>query len=404
MAAIRKRTWVNAGNQSRTAWTVDFTDANGRRERRQFSSRREADAFRVEIEGKLRTGTFRPEASRVTVKEAAALYLDYCEGRMRRSERMTRHNLAVYEGHVYNYIATDPARHEKRKRNPKLPIFSGGIGELKLAQLTVSKVSDFRDRLREAGVSVATTRKILATLRLVLEHAVLNDLVAVNVAKRIRVIGRRDEGSKKIVAPTKETIRRLIEVSDPDFRIVLIFASATGLRAGELHALRWRHLDLLGGEVSVETRVDAYGEEDVPKTAAGIRTVPLGVTVLAALKAWRLRSHRSNDNDLVFPNNRGRFQDHGGMVKRSFYPLFDRLAALHKEDPAKHPPAPCRFNWHALRHFAVSLWIEAGLSPKTIQTFAGHSSLQVTMDRYGHLFPSDDHKAAMDIISKELFK
>jgi len=56
----------------------------------------------------------------------------------------------------------------------------------------------------------------------------------------------------------------------------------------------------------------------------------------------------------------------------------------------------------SVRHYAISTWIEAGLTPKTVQTLAGHSSLQVTMDRYGHLFPSDDHKAAMDAIAGEL--
>jgi integrase len=45
-----------------------------------------------------------------------------------------------------------------------------------------------------------------------------------------------------------------------------------------------------------------------------------------------------------------------------------------------------------------------GLDPKTVQTFAGHSSLQVTMDRYGHLFKSEDHKRAMDTIANEVFK
>jgi integrase len=74
------------------------------------------------------------------------------------------------------------------------------------------------------------------------------------------------------------------------------------------------------------------------------------------------------------------------MVKRKFLPLFDLLAKKHKEDPKQHAEAPAGFNWHALRHFAVSCWIEAGLSPKTVQTFAGHSSLQVTMGRNGHLF------------------
>jgi integrase len=56
-----------------------------------------------------------------------------------------------------------------------------------------------------------------------------------------------------------------------------------------------------------------------------------------------------------------------------------------------------------LRHFAVSCWIETGLSPKTVQTFAGHSSRQVTMDRYGHLFKSDDHTTGMDAIADDMF-
>jgi integrase len=51
----------------------------------------------------------------------------------------------------------------------------------------------------------------------------------------------------------------------------------------------------------------------------------------------------------------------------------------------------------------VSCWIEAGLAAKTVQTFAGHASLQVTMDRCGHLFPSDDHRKAMNQIASGLF-
>jgi integrase len=56
-----------------------------------------------------------------------------------------------------------------------------------------------------------------------------------------------------------------------------------------------------------------------------------------------------------------------------------------------------------LRYFAISCWIKADLRPKTVQTFAGHSNLQVTMDRYGHLFKSDDHKKAMDAIAADMF-
>ncbi len=71
------------------------------------------------------------------------------------------------------------------------------------------------------------------------------------------------------------------------------------------------------------------------------------------------------------------------MVKRRSKPLFANTGVA-------------AFTWHAFRHFAVSCWLDAGLSPKTVHTFAGHSSSQVTMDRHGHLFRSEDHTRAMN--------
>lgn len=56
-----------------------------------------------------------------------------------------------------------------------------------------------------------------------------------------------------------------------------------------------------------------------------------------------------------------------------------------------------------LRHFAISMWIEAEPPPKKVQTFAGHSSIKVTMDRYGHLFPSENHQRAMNEIADNMF-
>jgi hypothetical protein len=53
------------------------------------------------------------------------------------------------------------------------------------------------------------------------------------------------------------------------------------------------------------------------------------------------------------------------MLKRHFLPLFDRMAELHRNHPKENKPATKRFNWHALRHFAISSWIDAGLPPKT---------------------------------------
>ncbi len=59
--------------------------------------------------------------------------------------------------------------------------------------------------------------------------------------------------------------------------------------------------------------------------------------------------------------------------------------------------------WHDLRHFAVSLWIEQGFSIKEVMTFAGHASVQMTMERYGHLFPTPDHQRAMALVEQRVF-
>jgi integrase len=246
---------------------------------------------------------------------------------------------------------------------------------------------------------VPTVRKILATLHSALAYAVSQDWVATNAAHGIRVIGPRDEGSKKIAPPSKKDMRAMIVAADENFRLMLLFAA----RAGEQWAARWRDVDLENGKLHIGRRVDAYGEEGAPKSAAGVRTVPMSNKLTAMLKAWKLKSKFKRADDLIFPNSRGNHIGHDNLVKRYFLPLFDKLQAAHKDDPMNYPPPPDRFNWHALRHFAVSCWIDAGFAPKTVQTFAGHASLQVTMDRYGHLFPNEDHKETMNQIAKGLF-
>jgi integrase len=374
MASVRKRSWTSLTGETKTAWFVDYYDSRGDRQRKHFANKKAADAFRISVEGQLATGIYRPDASKLTVKVACEAFLANCEGRLRRDERMTRKMLTVYRGHINNHVLH--AEH--------------GISSWRLSQLTARAVGDFRDRLRNAGATVPTTRKILATLHSVLEYAISQDWIAANSVHGVKVIGPRNEGSKKIVSPKKEDLRKLINAANPKLRLMILFAASTGARAGEQWAARWSDLDFDKAEFHISRRVDAYGEEGPPKTAAGVRTVPLSAQLVAMLKAWKLQSRFSRTDDLLFPNRKGGFIGHDNLIKRQFLPLFGEATAK-------------RFNWHGLRHFAVSTWIEAGLSPKTVQTFAGHASLQVTMDRYGHLFQSEDHKRAMDQIARHLF-
>ena len=373
MASIRKRNWKTAKGKERTAYTVDYTDSYGGRQRKQFVRWKEADSFRIKIEGQLSKGTYRPDAEKLTAREACEAFLEHCDGRMRRNERMTRKMLTVYRGHVKNYIL-DP-RH--------------GLARYKLNHLTARNVGDFRDRVRTAGVSVPTTRKILSTLHVALEYAISQDWLAVNAAHGVKVIGSRDEGSKRIIPPTKDQMKTILKAANEDTQFMILFAASTGLRAGEQWALRWADINFEQSTLRVLRRVDSYGEEGPPKSAAGVRDVPLSEHLLYKLRERRIRSPYSANEDLIFANKRGSHTCHDNMVKRRFRP-----AVLIAEKP--------NINWHSLRHYAISTWIEAGLAPKTIQTFAGHSSLQVTMDRYGHLFPSADHNRTMDKIADDL--
>jgi integrase len=386
MASVRRRTWKTASGEAKTAWVVDSTDSRGDRQRKHFSNKKAADAFRIHVESQMQAGTYRPDANKVTVKEVCESFLEHCADRNERDERMTRKMLTVYKGHVNNHLLHADY----------------GLGSRKLSQLTARTVGDFRDRLRSVGVTVPTARKILATLHSALEYAISQDLVATNAAHGVRVLGPRGEGSKKIVPPSKQDMRAVLDAANVDFRVMLLFAATTGARAGEQWAIRWRDVDLDKGQLNIALRVDAYGEEGAPKSAAGVRTVPLSNQLIAVLRAWKLKSKFKKPDDLIFPNGRGGHIGHDNLIKRQFLPLFEKLELAHKDDPA-NATVLRRFNWHGLRHFAVSCWIEAGLTPKTVQTFAGHTSLQVTMDRYGHLFPNEDHKKAMDQIAKGLF-
>lgn len=191
MARVRKRSWINLKGEIKTAWVCDWVEKNGKRHRKNFSTKRNADAFRIELEGKLQSGSYRAKADSITVHDAMQAFLTHCYGRMQRDERMTPHNYAVYKGHATNHVLRP----------------EHGVGELKLSQLTTGEINGFRDRLRNSGVSVPTTRKILSTLCVALEFCIGNDWLALNVARGVKVIGPRGEGSRKILAPSKKDVQ-----------------------------------------------------------------------------------------------------------------------------------------------------------------------------------------------------
>lgn len=192
---------------------------------------------------------------------------------------------------------------------------------------------------------------------------------------------------QKAPVPSKATIRKLIDAAGEDFQPHLIVSALGGLRASELRGLRWLDVDFDAGFLRVRQRADAYNQIGEPKSRAGFRDIPVGPMVLNALRRWKLRCPKS-ELGLVFPAPKGGILQHTNTQKR-----FRKLCES----------AGVKMRWHDLRHFAVSLWIEQGFSIKEVMTFAGHASVQMTMERYGHLFPSPDHQKGMALVEQRVF-
>ena len=206
---------------------------------------------------------------------------------------------------------------------------------------------------------------------------------------------KRQKGKLKIGVdiPTPDEIKAIIANAKGRWRPLLIAAIFTGLRASELRGLRWRDVDFKANELHVRQRADRFNEIGKPKSAAGERSVPFGKFVANTLKERKLACPKS-EGDLVFPNGVGKVESLANIINRGLIPA--------QASKAKYT------GLHALRHFYASWCINRpadgglGLPTKVVQERLGHSSITMTYDRYGHLFPRGDDAKELDAAERAL--
>lgn len=180
----------------------------------------------------------------------------------------------------------------------------------------------------------------------------------------------------------------------PQYRTLVLLAAYSGLRWGEATGLSVGHVDLLRATVRVDRQLHKDGRLDEPKSRAGRRTVKVP-RWLADLLAETIAGRQPNGDlpehhrDLVFLNGDGRPLMGSNFNRREWRPgVLDAL-----------PPDLAEFRFHDLRHTAVAIAIDSArrigepLNAKSLQERMGHSSIVMTLDRYGHLL--DGHDDAM---------
>jgi integrase len=144
-------------------------------------------------------------------------------------------------------------------------------------------------------------------------------------------------------------------------------------------------VDLQEGTIRVR-RSYREGSFYAPKTETSRRTVPIGADLLLEFKRWRLVCPKAPGDgegrrlDLVFPNNEGNPQNPSNLLNRGLYPALKRAGLR-------------RVRFHDLRHTFGSHLIAAGVDLKTVCTLMGHSSINVTVDIYGHMLEGSNRDA-----------
>jgi integrase len=243
----------------------------------------------------------------------------------------------------------------------------------------------------QEGLSPRSIEYIHTTLSKVLNAAVDADLARKNVAARMQ-LPQKHHSEKKVL--TADEVRHLFDTAaetEDRFYALYVLALTTGLRRGELLGLTWADVDLQHGSLRVQRSLDGHGKpvERAPKREASRRSVKLVPEAVAALELHRKRQledrlragPRWEDNDYVFPTNRGTPMSGDNLVKRSLRPLLEKAGLS-------------GFTFHSLRHTCATLLLSKNVNPKIVQEMLGHATISQTMDTYSHVMPGMSDVAA----------
>ncbi len=346
-------------------WRARYRAPNGNERSRTFSRRVDAERWLAEMEvAKGRGEWIDPRLGRTTFGE-------WTEEWQRTIVDLRDSTLSRDLGMVRNHL---------------LPHF----GRTPLAAITTTDVRSLVAQLQASGQhSPATVRKIGQVLAKIMASAVEGGLIGRSPCTGVRlpVETRRD---MRFLTP--EQVGELADAIGPAYGTLVYTATYAGLRWGELAGLKPERVDLLRRTISVTEQlleVDGRMSWGPPKTAAGRRAVSIPAT-LAGMLEKQLLTDLVKASGLVFPSPDGHPQRRSNFRRRAWMPA---TRAIGLEG----------LRFHDLRHTAVALAIAQGGHSKAIQERMGHSSIQVTLDRYGHLFPALDERVAdgLDVMLRE---
>jgi len=380
MACIAKR---------RGVWVVDWRDALGKRHRDAVEGNRDDAKKRL---AEVLKGEGQTVETKKTFQQYAEEWLK-TYGKTELKESTYREYEAAFKNHLYP--AFGPL--------PFTKVTKGAVRKLVAGKLEDGRVHKLKGEEQGKGLSRSTVRNIIAPLREMFNHAIDDGAASFNPASRVGRFNKRRSTDKKIDPLTREELSILLEKAKekmPHYYPLLLCAARTGIREGELIALKWGNIDFHGRFLEVRHKV-VRGKVTSPKHGK-TRKVDMSLQLTNALdellgqrKAEALKremgkpleeqkKHEEVLNEVmdswVFVTPIGARMDPNRMRKNVFYRCLDHAELR-------------RVRFHDLRHTFASLLIQQGESLAYIKDQLGHSSIQITVDTYGHLVPGGNRQA-----------
>jgi len=277
------------------------------------------------------------------------------------------------------------------------------LGRHQLQKLTAQHLQAFYAKKRKGGLSSTTVASFHNVLHKALDYAVKWNLIPRNLCELVSP-PRRERFEMQSL--TVEQARKLLETARGHYLEALFhLALATGMRRGELMALKWQDIDFVTNTLQVRRTLSRIPtklavekgkgfEEAEPKTKMSRRSVVIAPFAMEALKQHRIRQLETKskagaawkEHDYVFCTS----------VGTHLHPDRDVLSQLKLLLKKSELP---NIRFHDLRRSAATLLLSLGVHPKVVQEILGHSQISMTMDIYSHVLPNMQQEAIMKLNS-----
>ena len=325
-------------------------------------TKKSAEAFRAQLVAEINRGEFF-ELPQITLGEFAEHWLATLR------PELAANSILRYEGELKIHI---------------LPKY----GRRQLAKISRENIERWKsDLLKEFKANHVSN--LIVTLKQIFKQAAEWNYLIKNPAASVK-LPKKPKIEKSYL--THEQIRQLLDATESiQWRVFFLTAVTTGLRVGELVAMKWKYIDWEQGTYAVAETYQYHGPDKgfkSPKSDKSAGTVQLSPAGLDLLKLHKIEQARHRlqtpgycDLDLIFPRPKGTVYFPPNIRQNIWYPLLKKTGLS-------------SIRLHDLRHTCAALLIDQGESPKFIQQQMRHASIQTTFDVYGHLFPEHGQEAA----------